>query len=122
MQNEPITLYRAYNLAMAANCTPKLDQLLAADFTLTHMTGLVQSKAEWLAQIRNGQMHYFNSDEEQVQVVPTSDGWQVTGRNVVTAEIHGGTRIAWPLETVMQLKRSAGQLRISQAVVTTYER
>jgi len=45
-KNELVTLYRNYNLAMAADNVDQLDQLLAPQFTLTHMTGYVQPRAE----------------------------------------------------------------------------
>jgi len=46
MKNELIELYRNYNRAMVAADVELLDQLLAPQFTLTHMTGYVQPRAE----------------------------------------------------------------------------
>ncbi|MFE5621112.1 nuclear transport factor 2 family protein [Streptomyces virginiae] len=43
-------VHRAYLDAMLEGDTATLDELLAEEFTLTHMTGYVQPKAEWLAQ------------------------------------------------------------------------
>ncbi|BDZ31567.1 nuclear transport factor 2 family protein [Lactiplantibacillus sp. WILCCON 0030] len=121
MENEVITLYRKFNVAMAADDVAQLSKLLAADFTLTHMTGYVQPRAEWLAQVGNGQMHYFSSVEEHVTVkVLSKTSWQVTGQNQVTAEIHGGARHVWPLNTVMTIQQIDGKLQIKQSVVTTY--
>ncbi|CAJ1228110.1 nuclear transport factor 2 family protein [Lactiplantibacillus xiangfangensis] len=120
MENELIKVYRNYNMALAADDVEQLDQLLAPQFTLTHMTGYVQPRAEWLGEIKQGQMAYFDSQEEHVTVDKLSDGWQVTGENRVTASIHGSTRHAWPLKTVMSIQRLAGQLQITAAVVTTY--
>lgn len=120
MKNELITLYRNYNVAMAADDVDQLDQLLAPQFTLTHMTGYVQPRAEWLAEIKAGQMAYFDSKEDQIAVVKTSNGWQLTGQSRVTASIHGSARHVWPLQTVMSIERIAGRLQIMTAVVTTY--
>lgn len=120
MKNELITLYRNYNAAMAADEVDQLDQLLAPQFTLTHMTGYVQPRAEWLAEIKAGQMAYFDSKEDQIEVVKTTDGWQLTGQSRVTASIHGSARHVWPLQTVMLIGRLTGRLQIKAAVVTTY--
>lgn len=121
MKNDPITLYRNFNVAMAADDVTALDKLLAPVFTLTHMTGYVQPRAEWLAQVADGQMHYFSSVEDEVKVESvTATEWQVTGQNRVTAEINGGTRQVWPLKTVMLIEQVAGKLQIKQAIVTTY--
>jgi len=120
MEKAAITLYRQFNQAMAADDVQQLDQLLAPDFTLTHMTGYVQPRAEWLTEVGNGQMHYFKSVEDQVKAVATDQGWQVTGQNLVTASIHGSGSHAWPLKTVMNMKMIDGHLMIGQSVVTTY--
>ncbi|MFC6202156.1 nuclear transport factor 2 family protein [Lactiplantibacillus nangangensis] len=120
MKNELITLYRNYNLAMAADNVDQLDQLLAPQFTLTHMTGYVQPRAEWLGEIKTGQMAYFDSQEDQIEVVKVGDGWRLTGQSRVTASIHGSARHAWPLRTVMSIQRLAGRLQIMTAIVTTY--
>jgi len=120
MKNELMTLYQQYNQAMTTADVDQLAQLLAPSFTLTHMTGYVQPRSEWLAQIKNGQMHYFKSEEQQVAIKATADGWQLTGQSLVTASIHGSGRHAWPLNTVMPIKSINGQLQIMQAIVTTY--
>ena len=121
MENSLIDLYRQFNIAMAADDVAALDKLLAPAFTLTHMTGYVQPRSEWLAQVANGQMHYFSSVEDQVKVEPVAAmQWQITGQNRVTAEINGGARQGWPLKTVMLIEQIAGKLQIVQAVVTTY--
>lgn len=120
MKNELIELYRNYNRAMVAADVELLDQLLAPQFTLTHMTGYVQPRAEWLTEIKQGQMAYFDSQADQSIVEETSTGWQVTGQSRVTASIHGSARHVWPLKTVLPIQRVAGQLQIMPAVVTTY--
>lgn len=120
MKNELITLYRRYNQAMATADVDQLDQLLAPSFTLTHMTGYVQPRSEWLAQIKSGQMHYFKSEEQHIEITATDGGWQLIGQSLVTASIHGSGRHPWPLNTVMPIKSVNGQLQIMQAIVTTY--
>lgn len=120
MNEEILALYRAYNQAMAADDTVALDQLLAPSFTLTHMTGYVQPRAEWLKELRQGTMKYFASIEEHVDGQQTATGWHLVGQNRVTASIHGGGKYAWPLNTEMVIERVAGTWQIMSAVVTTY--
>lgn len=36
-----------------------LNDILTKDFTLTHMTGIVQTKKAWLQDVKNEQMRYF---------------------------------------------------------------
>ncbi|MCH5465529.1 nuclear transport factor 2 family protein [Levilactobacillus tujiorum] len=120
MNDEILNLYRAFNTAMAADDTVTLDQLLAPTFTLTHMTGYVQPRAEWLREIQQGTMRYFSSVEDRVTMKETATDWQVTGQNRVVASIHGSRQHEWPLNTVMTVSKVEGKWQIAAAVVTTY--
>ncbi len=119
-KEQAIDLYRQFNIAMAADDVAALEKLLAPGFSLTHMTGYVQSRAEWLGQIKDGQMHYFSSREESVVATAIADGWQVTGRNRVLADINGGGKHEWGLNTVMPVGEINGERLILKAVVTPY--
>ncbi|WP_053072695.1 nuclear transport factor 2 family protein [Lactiplantibacillus herbarum] len=119
-EEKAIEQYRQFNIAMAADDVHTLEELLAPSFTLTHMTGYVQPRTEWLNEVGNGQMHYFSSREETVAVKAVGDRWQVTGRNQVLASIHGGSKYKWGLNTVMMVGLVDGQLQVLSAVVTSY--
>lgn len=58
-EQQLIDLYREMNAEMVAANVGALDKMLTPDYTLTHMTGYKQSRAEWLAQVKNGEMRYF---------------------------------------------------------------
>jgi hypothetical protein len=61
-------LHEAMCGAMLAGNLAELDSILGSGFTLTHMTGYVQSRAEWLEAIESGGMHYHRM--ETVEAVP----------------------------------------------------
>lgn len=61
-----VEIYRAENRAMVERDQATLERILAETMTLTHMTGYVQSRQEWIAQIMDGQMKYYSSTEERV--------------------------------------------------------
>ncbi|VDG25127.1 nuclear transport factor 2 family protein [Lactiplantibacillus mudanjiangensis] len=116
-----LALYRTYNQAMAARDVVTLNHLLTPSFTLTHMTGYQQSRAEWLSQIKDGTMGYQASKEHHVTIdqIDTAH-WHLVGQNLVTASVYGGAVQDWPLTSEMQLAVVNGQLQILTAVVTTY--
>ncbi|WP_251946886.1 nuclear transport factor 2 family protein [Levilactobacillus brevis] len=120
MTEELIQLYRDYNAAMAANDTSVLAQLLAPEFTLAHMTGYVQPRAEWFQELEAGTMHYYSSVEDHVSVHEMVTGWQIVGQSRVVARIHGGSKSEWPLNTDLRVQRVADHWQIISAVVTTY--
>ncbi|AVK62796.1 hypothetical protein C5Z26_01055 [Lactobacillus sp. CBA3606] len=119
-KNKAIDGYRQFNVAMRNSDVTTLKQLLSSDFTLTHMSGFVQPIDQWLAQIANGQMHYFSSREQSVNARAIKNGWQVTGNNIVNAQINRGIRTDWQLHTVMEIIEKDGIPVIQKAVVTPY--
>jgi len=81
--------------------------LLTDDFTLTHMTGYQQPRAEWLADVRSGEMTYHSIEDVEVSI-DVSGGFPVlTARTRTDATIWGGSG-TWPL-----------QLRIEFVVIGT---
>ena len=82
--------------AMVAGNADALGALLADDFTLVHMTGYRQPKAEWLADVRSGAMTYHSMEDVDVSVDVSGEAPVVTARTRTEATIWGGYGI-WPL-------------------------
>ncbi|MFJ9738593.1 nuclear transport factor 2 family protein [Streptomyces sp. NPDC101166] len=109
--------HRAYLDAMAKGDTTTLDGLLAEDFTLTHMTGYVQPKAEWLAQMRQGQFVY-HSIEEKDTTFDIDDGTaRLMARTLTDATVYG-TRANWRLRLATDYARH-GDVWVAQRTVAT---
>jgi hypothetical protein len=89
--------YAAQRRAMVAGDADALGALLADDFTLTHMTGYRQPKAEWLADVRSGAMTYHSMDDVAVDVDVSGGAPVLTARTRTAATIWGGHG-TWPLQ------------------------
>jgi hypothetical protein len=89
-------LHDAMCEAMVAGDLAELDAILAEEFTLTHMTGYVQSKAEWLDAIETGEMQYHRM--ETVEATTSTEGTvpALTARTLTDATIWG-SRATWRL-------------------------
>ena len=83
--------------AMVAGDADALGALLADDFTLVHMTGYRQPKAEWLADVRSGAMTYHSMEDVDVSVDVSGEAPVVTARTRTAATIWGATG-TWPLQ------------------------
>lgn len=120
-QDTIIQLYRAENTAMVQKDINQLNEILTDGMTLTHMTGYVQPKFEWIDQIQNGDMQYFASQEDTIKDVQI-DGDQASliGQNRVQAKIWGGGVSTWPLQMQVFYRKQAGQWRITRQVASTY--
>src|SRR3954451_13962436 len=81
---------------MVAGDADALGALLADDFTLVHMTGYRQPKAEWLADLRSGAMTYHSMEDVDVDVEVAGAATAVTARARTAATIWGASG-TWPL-------------------------
>lgn len=62
-ESKILTAYRAMNRAMVDGDTDRLSALMHDDASLTHITGYVQPKREWLTSIESGEMRYHEMKE-----------------------------------------------------------
>ena len=82
--------------AMVAGDLAELDAILADEFTLTHMTGYVQAKAEWLDAIETGQMQYHRMKTVEATLSPEGSVPALTVRTLTDATVWG-SRAPWRL-------------------------
>ncbi|MEL4506072.1 nuclear transport factor 2 family protein [Luteococcus sp. H138] len=113
------TAYRELYEAMVAADTTRLDALLDESFTLTHMTGLVQPKRDWLAAIASGQMRYHATQEASVRVKVSGEQAQLVGQNHTDATIYGSHAV-WPLQLTIDYAERGRQWIALNAVATTF--
>ncbi|MGV9339975.1 nuclear transport factor 2 family protein [Streptomyces sp. NPDC003688] len=116
-----LQVHRAYLDAMAEGDTPSLDALLDDGFTLTHMTGYVQPKAEWLAGMRAGQFVYHSIDEVDTALdADNEDGTaRLTARTVTDAKVYG-SRAHWRLLLTTEYARRDDTWIPLRTVATTW--
>ena len=104
---------------MLEHDTDLLDGLLDDEYTLTHMTGYVQSKNEWLAQIDSGEMQYHSSRPRDTSIEVAGDRAVLRGRDVVHATIWGA-RGTWNLQLTTTYQRRDDAWIALETVATTF--
>ncbi|MBS7231585.1 nuclear transport factor 2 family protein [Flavobacterium psychroterrae] len=97
----------------------ELNKILDQDFTLTHITGYVQSKDEWLLEIESERMKYYGYEEVKTSVKMEGDKGTFVGQNILDARIYG-TRNKWRLQQKIQFEKRNGKWIILQSVATTF--
>ncbi|WP_406481649.1 nuclear transport factor 2 family protein [Streptomyces sp. NBC_01615] len=118
-RDQVIEAYRAHLQAMADGDTDTLDDLLDDGFTLTHITGYQQPKAEWLSQMRAGRFVYHKVDEKSVAVDVEGATAHLVGRIVTDATVYGA-HAAWPLQLAMDYAREGDTWIALRSVATTW--
>ena len=113
-------LYQEMYRAMVEKDTATLDRVHADEFVLVHMTGMRQTKREYINAIADGTLNYYSSTHEQMDI--TIDGNRATliGRSRVTAAVFGGGRNTWRLQLRFQLVKRNGRWVFTEARASTY--
>ncbi|MDT0568478.1 nuclear transport factor 2 family protein [Streptomyces sp. DSM 3412] len=118
-REEIFDAHRAYLDAMDEGDTAALDDLLDDDFTLTHMTGYVQPKAEWLAEMRQGRFVYHTIDEKKTTLDIEGDTARLVARTVTDATVYGN-RADWRLQLTTDYAHKGDTWATVRTVATTW--
>lgn len=98
-----------WNDAMVAADTARLGAMMDDGIILRHITGMTQTKREWLEEVASGSMKYHKIEKRDVKVSLKADGSvSVSFTSVITATIWGsyGT---WTLNGTMRLVKRSGK-------------
>lgn len=105
--------------AMVAGEVAALDSILADGFTLTHMTGYVQSRSEWLEAIEAGEMQYHRMETVEATHGMDATMPELTARTLTDATIWG-SRATWRLTLRSRFERRGDDWVISRTVASTW--
>jgi uncharacterized protein (TIGR02246 family) len=115
-----IALYHQMYKAMVEKDTATLDRIHAPEFVLIHMTGMHQSKQEYIHAIADGMLNYYSAEHEQMDVTVNNDRATLQGRSRVSAAVFGGGKHTWKLQLTFQLVKRDGQWLFTQSKASTY--
>ncbi len=111
---------RLQTKAMISGDIDTLKKIIAPNAKLIHITGAVQTRDEWLKQIKIGRMHYFGSREVLFQVTMIDDTHaEVVSRNELDARIYG-FRNTWPLQSRAKVEKINGEWQIVESKASMY--
>ncbi|WP_121356184.1 nuclear transport factor 2 family protein [Flavisolibacter nicotianae] len=96
-----------------------MNRILDKEYTLTHMTGYVQPKAEWFNEVIKESMKYYSASEVFHTVTVNGNKATATMQNLVDARIWG-SRNTWRLQQVMRLEKRDGQWIILNSVASVF--
>ena len=109
--------------AMIAKDTEVLEQMLDEDFVLIHMTGMHQSKQEYLRSIENGILNYYSCENTVFEKNKERDGedkMHIIGKSRVNAAVFGGGRRTWSLQLDIDLVKKGNEWKITKIKASTY--
>ena len=98
----------------------KLKSILADNYVLVHMTGKRQSKEEYINSVINGELKYFESKHESIEVQIDGDTAKVTGKTRTLASPFGMSKSWWRLRQDLKLEKINNEWKIVSSVASTY--
>ena len=112
--------YRQMYQGMIDKNRKVLYEVLDDSFVLIHMTGMRQSKEEFIKAVENRTLNYFSADHQNIKTDVNGDTALLIGQSVVSAAVFGGGRHTWRLQQTIKLVRKNDTWRMLESTASTY--
>ena len=113
-------LYYTLYTAMLKKDEAALDRVNDDSFELTHISGMRQSKKEYIRAVMNGTLNYYAATPDGLVLYLDGTEAELTGRSRVSASVFGGEKRTWKLELDLNLKKTDHGWKFTQARASTY--
>ena len=114
------SIYKQMYEGMISKDETLLREVLDDSFVLVHMTGMRQSKGDFIEAVLNGTLNYYSAEHEDLPVEINGDAAVLTGQSYVAAAVFGGGRSNWRLQQKCSMKKIDGAWKITRSVASTY--
>ena len=84
--------------AMINKDKAELERVHDDSFVLHHMTGMKQSKKEYISAIMGGTLNYYSAVHNDMKAAINGDTARLTGKSKVMAAVFGGGKHTWRLQ------------------------
>lgn len=98
----------------------KLDEILADDYILVHMTGMNQTKEDYINSVKNGDLKYYESIHEDIEITIKDNKANVVGKTKILASPFGMHKSWWRLRQDLELEKIDGKWIIKHSKASTY--
>ena len=98
----------------------KLDEILSDDYILVHMTGMKQSKEDYIESVKTGELAYFESKHESIEV--DINGYEATiiGKTKTLASPFGSSKSWWNLRQDLKAEKIDGKWILTYSKASTF--
>ena len=112
--------YRAFYRAAIAKDRAGMEATLDDSFHLTHMTGMRQSRDEYIRYILRGTMNYYSEEPMKLTAQVNGNCATLCAQSIVEAAVFGGGRHTWRLQLDMTAEKKNGVWKFTDAVASTF--
>ncbi len=100
--------------------TSALSRIHADNFGVVHMTGIRQSRQEYIRVIADGTLNYFSVIEDSIDIRIDCNTATFAGRSRVTVAVFGGGHNTWRPQLLFTLEKHGGQWLLTSSGASTY--
>ncbi|MBQ8959878.1 MAG: nuclear transport factor 2 family protein [Ruminococcus sp.] len=115
-----VQLYKEMYTAMINKDRAELERVHDDSFVLIHMTGMRQSKQEYINAVMDSTLNYYSAAHEDLQVEVNGETAVLTGKSRVNAAVFGGGKHTWRSQLRFQLVKNKGEWRFAMASASTF--
>ena len=112
--------YRAFYRAAIAKDKAGMEATLDESFHLTHMTGMRQSRDEYIRYILRGTMNYYFEEPVNLEAKVSGNTATLLAQSRVEAAVFGGGHHTGQLQLDMKAERIDGYWKFTDAVASTF--
>ena len=98
----------------------KLGEILSDDYVLVHMTGMKQTKEDYLDSVKSGELSYFESKHESIDVNVNGDDATIIGKTKTLASPFGTSKSWWNLRQDLKAKKIDGKWILMYSKASAY--
>ena len=98
----------------------KLGEILSDDYVLVHMTGMKQTKEDYLDSVKSGELSYFESKNESIDVNVNGDDATIIGKTKTLASPFGMSKSWWRLRQDLEVKKINNEWKLTKSKASTY--
>ena len=97
-----------------------LEEILADDYILIHMTGKNQTKQEYINSVKNGELKYYESIHESIEMNIDGDEATLVGKTKTLASPFGFGKAWWNLRQDILFKKENDKWIIKKSKASSY--
>jgi Domain of unknown function (DUF4440) len=118
-ETQILSVARQLTQLMIERNTAAIAKIVDENFILTHITGYVQPKEEWFAEIERESMKYYSAKEVKHEIKVNGNKAEFMNQNLLDARIWG-SRNTWRLQQKMTLEKRSGKWIILKSAASVF--
>ena len=98
----------------------KLNNILANNYILEHITGMKQTKNDYINSVKNGELKYYESIHESINIKIEGNKATLIGKTKTLASPFGSTISWWRLKQYLTIEKINNRWQITHSIASTY--